>query len=78
MCMCVCVYVCAVAVFMFDYVSTIISYSLVGVAIFSGKYDDLTPVELASAVSKVGGMWMSGWSHVCLACGMWWSHVCLA
>lgn len=42
-----------VSVFMFDYVSTIISYSLVGVAIFSGRYDGYTPVQLASAVSKV-------------------------
>ena len=42
-----------VSVFMFDYVSSIISYSLVGVAIFSGQYDGYTPVQLASAVSKV-------------------------
>lgn len=38
---------------MFDYVSSIISYSLVGVAIFSGQYDNSTPAQLASAVSEV-------------------------
>jgi len=42
-----------VSVFMFDYISTIISYSLVGVAIFTGHYDHLTPSQLASVVSKV-------------------------
>ena len=39
--------------FLFDYVSTIISYSLVGVAIFMGRYDHLTPGQLASVVSQV-------------------------
>ena len=38
---------------MFDYVSTIISYLLVGVAIFSGMYDSYSPAQLASAISKV-------------------------
>lgn len=50
----VCVSVClADSVFMFDYVSTIISYSLIGVAVFTGKYDGMSSSELASAVSKV-------------------------
>ena len=49
-----------VSVFMFDYLSTIISYSLVGVAIFSGMYDGYTQVELASAVSKVMIMLVTG------------------
>ena len=40
---------------MFDYVSTVISYSLIGVAVFSGKYDSLTPAGVASAISKVSG-----------------------
>ena len=42
-----------VSVFTFDYVSTVISYSLIGIAVFSGKYDALTPADLASAISKV-------------------------
>ena len=42
-----------VSVFMFDYVSTIISYSLIGIAVFTGKYDGLDPAGVASAISKV-------------------------
>ena len=42
-----------VSVYMFDYVSTVISYSLIGVAIFLGKYNSLTPADLASVISKV-------------------------
>ena len=42
-----------VSVYMFDYVSTVISYSLIGVAVFLGKYDSLTPADLASVISKV-------------------------
>ena len=38
---------------MFDYVSTVISYSLIGVAVFLGKYDSLTPADLASVISQV-------------------------
>ena len=43
----------AVSVYMFDYVSTVISYSLIGVAVFLGKYDSLTPADLAGVISKV-------------------------
>lgn len=42
-----------VSVFMFDYVSTVISYSLIGVAVFLGKYDSLTPADIASVISQV-------------------------
>ena len=38
---------------LFDYVSAIISYSLVGIAVFSGKYDNLEPSQLSSVISKV-------------------------
>ena len=41
---------------MFDYVSTITSYSLVGMAIFTGKYNHMSPVQLASAVSRVSAI----------------------
>ena len=47
-----CIYV-TVSVYMFDYVSTVISYSLIGIAVFLGKYDSLTPADLASVISKV-------------------------
>ena len=40
---------------MFDYVSTVISYSLIGVAVFFGKYDSLTPADLARVISQVSG-----------------------
>ena len=42
-----------VSVYMFDYVSTVISYSLIGVAVFLGKYESLTPADLAGVISKV-------------------------
>ena len=38
---------------MFDYVSTVISYSLIGVAVFTGKYDNMSPADVASAISVV-------------------------
>ena len=38
---------------LFDYVSAMISYSLVGIAVFSGKYDSLEPSQLSSVISKV-------------------------
>lgn len=41
------------SVFMFDYASTVISYSLIGVAVFTGKYDNMNSSDLASAVSMV-------------------------
>ncbi|XP_064403467.1 lysosomal cobalamin transporter ABCD4-like isoform X3 [Halichondria panicea] len=39
------------SVFMFDYASTVISYSLIGVAVFMGKYDNMSASDLASSVS---------------------------
>ena len=57
------VYFPPVSVFMFDYVASIISYSLVGVAIFSGRYDGYTPIQLSSVVSKVSTV--SSSSTVC-------------
>ena len=53
-------FVYADSVFMFDYVSTIISYSLIGIAVFTGKYDGMSSSDLASAVSKVSIM-LGGW-----------------
>lgn len=41
------------SVFIFDYASTVISYSLIGVAVFTGKYDNMSSADLASAVSMV-------------------------
>ena len=37
----------------FDYTAAIISYCLVGVAVFSGDYDDMSVSELSAAISKV-------------------------
>ena len=42
-----------VSVYMFDYISAVISYSLIGVSVFLGKYDSLTPGDLAGVISKV-------------------------
>ena len=44
--------------FTFDYASTVISYSIIGIAVFSGKYDSLSPADVASAISKVSGMYI--------------------
>ncbi len=44
-----------VSVFMFDYASTVISYSLIGVAVFTGKYENMSASDLASNVSMVRG-----------------------
>lgn len=43
----------AVSTSIFDYTSAIISYCLVGVAIFSGKYDSLSPAAVSAVISKV-------------------------
>lgn len=37
----------------FDYTAAIISYGLVGVAVFSGKYDDRSVSSVSAAISKV-------------------------
>lgn len=42
-----------VSVNTFDYVSSIISYSLIGIAIFSGKYDNLSTSKLSATISEV-------------------------
>ena len=52
-----------VSVNIFDYVSAIISYSLVGITVFSGKYDNLKPSKLSSVISEVLSICLS----VCLS-----------
>ena len=42
-----------VSVNVFDYVSSIVSYSLIGIAIFSGKYDSLSTSDLSVVISQV-------------------------
>ena len=37
----------------FDYTAAIISYCLVGVAVFSGHYDDMSVSAVSAAISKV-------------------------
>ena len=36
-----------------DYMGSILSYIIMAIAIFGGLYDDLTPAELSSQISKV-------------------------
>ena len=48
---------CLVSTGIFDYTAAIISYCLVGVAIFTQEYDNLSVSELSATISKV-----SSWS----------------
>ena len=41
------------AVNIFSYMGSIISYLALAVAIFSGRYDDVSPSELSSIISQV-------------------------
>ena len=37
----------------FDYIGSILCYLVIGIAIFSGMYDDLAPEELSALISRV-------------------------
>ena len=43
---------CAVSISLFDYLSSIVSYVILGVAVFAGSYDDVD--DLSSIISQVG------------------------
>ena len=43
----------SVAINMADYVGSILSYIIVAIPIFAGKYDDLSPTDLSSLISQV-------------------------
>ena len=44
----------SVAIKLADYVGSILSYIVVGIPIFAGWYDDLSPTDLSALISKVG------------------------
>ena len=37
----------------FDYIGAILSYIIIAMALFAGKYDNLTATELSAEISKV-------------------------
>ena len=43
-----------VSVNFFDYVGAILSYMIIAIALFSGKYDHMDATDLSSLISKVG------------------------
>ena len=49
----------------FDYIGAILSYIIIAMALFAGKYDNLTATELSAEISKV---WKSPAS--CFTTGM--------
>ena len=42
-----------VSINVFDYLGAILSYLIIAIAIFGGKYDDLSSVEISGVISKV-------------------------
>ena len=43
----------AVSINVFDYLGAIFSYFIIAIAVFGGKYDDLSATELSSEISRV-------------------------
>jgi len=48
----------AVVVNVIDYVGAILSYLIIAIALFGGKYDSLSLTELGAQISRVGTMWL--------------------
>ena len=46
-----------VSINVFDYLGAILSYLIIAIAIFGGKYDDLSSVEISGVISKVSCVW---------------------
>lgn len=42
-----------VSINLFDYISSIVTYTVIGVVVFTGGYDDLSISELAAQISRV-------------------------
>ena len=43
----------SVSINSFDYISSVLSYALVGIPVFLGKYDHYSPAALSSVISEV-------------------------
>ena len=44
----------------FDYISSVLSYALVGIPVFLGNYDHYTPAALSAVISEVRGRGSNG------------------